>query len=316
MKLFLDGMTEETIGKYAFLSRLKPSIEKIGVSVQFDITNADVILACNFREFKYKKSTLPKAIRPVFIHPYNGKEAMIENNRMLSDMKCADMVIWQSYWFADVVKRLMRFRPKCETVIHNGCDPQEFENAINPYKIENNIIMVGGWGGKLHSRPRKRLEEMIEIALIYLKSKSCNFWIVGNGVSNVRHPNIHFLGELPFEKMKGYLKYADAMLNLSWFDDCPNTVVESLVAGTPVICNNQSGAAELGAIVVKIDNDINELGNSRKPPKFHYGKVIKTIDHVINFKHKIKRPDLYINEIAKQYKTALEDLINGHRSTT
>jgi glycosyltransferase involved in cell wall biosynthesis len=50
----------------------------------------------------------------------------------------------------------------------------------------------------------------------------------------------------------------DICLFFSWLDNCPNTVLEALACGVPVICTNQGGTHELiektkGGLIVEAD---------------------------------------------------------------
>ena len=105
------------------------------------------------------------------------------------------------------------------------------------------------------------------------------------------------------------------MLNLSYYDWCPNAVVEGLCAGLPVICNNSSGAAELlgsNSIVVQVDKDpVAKYRDRDKPPKVD---ALKVADAVVNVLHNSKKqysPIVDIQNIAIQYKKAFEEILNA-----
>ncbi len=64
-----------------------------------------------------------------------------------------------------------------------------------------------------------------------------------------------FLGPVPAESMPDYYRAADILLNLSYWDTCPNTVIEAMACGLPVAGVRHGGLRELlgrdGGILVE-----------------------------------------------------------------
>ena len=67
------------------------------------------------------------------------------------------------------------------------------------------------------------------------------------------------------------------MLHTAWLDHCPNTVVESLSQGTPVICSEHGGTKELiqeFGIILKESQEYNfELTDYDNPPRIDVTQI-------------------------------------------
>jgi len=316
VKIFLDSLTPELSRSLVLLGRIIPALEKLGCTFQYEITNADVILVCNKNDFEHRKSSIPKAIRPVHIHAID-KPTTVKMNRIRTDMcEAADLVIWQCNWLRKKYKRLVGYRAKNEVVIHNAIDPAMFDGVKKMKKeYPKNVIMVAAWARNGIDRPRKRLREMLAIAYEYAHAnEDVCFWVVGetNGLIS-KHKRVRFLGRIPFMEIAPILLSADAMLNLTWFDNCPNAVVEALAIGVPVVLNNETGAIELvrddGGIIVPIDKEVTKYRKGKKPPLFDKTPVIEALSVVLANWPKFERPELHIDYAAKAYKAALEGLL-------
>ena len=56
---------------------------------------------------------------------------------------------------------------------------------------------------------------------------------------------IHVVGPLPNDEMPQYMQQADILVHPRLGDWCPNTVVEAMACGLPVVCGRWGGAAEV-----------------------------------------------------------------------
>lgn len=316
MRVCLDGFDYETARRLVFLGRVIPVMENLGVTFQYDTTNADVILVCNKNIFKYRKSSLPKAIRPVHIHVIDKPSTIASNKNRVRMCRDCDLVIWQCNWLRKKYRVLMDYKAKREVVIHNAAS---IATPEQPMKMDckYNVIMLATWSVDGEPRPRKRLHEMVEVAWEYVHEQGdvC-FWIVGENTGIKRqHDRIRALGKLSFAEVVPVLSACDAMLNLTWFDNCPNAVIEALALGIPVVCNNEAGTVELvrqdAGIIVNIDKPVTSYQHGRAAPKFDKRPVMDALIKVLSGWPEFERPDLRIDYAAQKYKEALEGLIHG-----
>lgn len=310
MNIFIQYKKSHS-GKYKFLSRLIPELEKLGMKIAKKEKNADVALGLvKWRE----KIKIPRVLRVDGIYLVKGERNEWINKVIKKSIKQSHAVIFQSKFSKRIVNKFLKVKPKREYVIYNGDNP-DYYTGLNPVdkEYEKNIILSAHWGS--HTRSTKRLNEMLDIAREYVKNKDICFWIAGKTkMANNDNPQIKFLGNLPEKSLARYLISADVMLNIAWYDWCPNAVVEALVAGTPVICSNGSGVEEIvkgHGVILELDKPVKAKKlHSHYAPKIDYNIVWKALDDFFKNKTAYKPPtELYISNIAKQYKQVFEDVL-------
>ena len=310
MKVFLPISPDPKSGKSFFFRRL---LEEWKKDMPFDITtNPDnfVDVSIESARIKHKNSRL-KVIRFDGVYHNTGQNFRQKNSSMVTSLGIADGAIYQSNFAKSMCREYLGKFNGFESVIYNGADPEFYAKAI-PIRMnyEKIFISFSKW------RPHKRLRDIIESFLLADIENSV-LLIAGDlsrsgltqsdinryfSISNVR-----YIGILNQNQMAGYLKIATAAIHLCWIDACPNSVVEAIVAGVPVICNNNGGTAEL---VAKANGYvcITEKSYDRKPidlyhpPRFSYRIVAEAMIQAANEKRKIVNDHVLISNSAEQYK--------------
>ena len=103
---------------------------------------------------------------------------------------------------------------------------------------------------------------------------------------------------------------ADAMIHLAWLDWCPNTVVEALSCGVPVLCSHNGGTKELvkdNGVIIQLEEDY-EIGTKvplYNPPKVDTNTIVEGVLEVMEKSTIFERPDLDIKHVAEQYEKHL-----------
>ena len=100
------------------------------------------------------------------------------------------------------------------------------------------------------------------------------------------------------------------MIHIAWLDWCPNSVVEGLASGLPVLCSSNGGTKEIvkdDGIVMQIEEDYNigEELDLYQPPNVDSEIIADSVLQIINMNKSIDRCDLKIANVAKKYKKAL-----------
>jgi len=190
---------------------------------------------------------------------------------------------------------------KSNTVIYNGVSSDFFKKVdpiSKPDGFEKVVIASSKW------RRHKRLEECIE-AFKNKKLKDVALVVLG-GYENVDMPNVFTLPMIRPTELPKYYQMADAMIHLSWLDWCPNTVVEGLASGLPVICSHNGGTSELvkgDGIVIQIE-DTYEHGamvDLYNPPKVCTETIVSAILKSLEIGEIEPRLDLNIRNTAQNY---------------
>jgi glycosyltransferase involved in cell wall biosynthesis len=195
-------------------------------------------------------------------------------------------------WFGDPS------RARSCVVIPNGVPIQSRAAAASgigaQLKREHDEIFVcsANW------HPQKRLADNIELFRHVRKDPRGSCLIVlGNHpdvlVRAKQDDRVFYGGSLSHQDSLALYAIADWMIHLAWLDHCPNTVVEALSVGTPVVCTGAGGTIELlrdhtgeiarGASIAERQHDlsladydsppcigalIESFGNLRSPPAF------------------------------------------------
>jgi glycosyltransferase involved in cell wall biosynthesis len=74
---------------------------------------------------------------------------------------------------------------------------------------------------------------------------ACLVIMGGHPDCQIADPHIYYTGSLSHDLCLQVFSIADWMIHLAWFEHCPNTVVEALSMGCPIICTDVGGTQEL-----------------------------------------------------------------------
>ena len=201
-------------------------------------------------------------------------------------------------------------KPKKEFVIFNGADPKYYQRTESDGV--KRVIMSARWKQRGH----KRLKEMLEIAVEYRKAhEDVQFYVAGdNEYMKKKWDGIAMLGHIEEPELKALINKCDCMLNIAYYDWCPNAVVESLVAGVPVICASGSGVSEIvrySGITLELNDPLPlDIKRCCNPPPFDRYPVLSALDEVLFSGWEFPKPEhLYIETIAKQYAEAFNEIL-------
>ena len=189
-------------------------------------------------------------------------------------------------------------------VIHNGV-PREF--IPEPMeRREDLFITSASW------RRHKRLEETIA-AFADPRLKNKKLIVLGGQGYNLEPiyfdglpENVHLLPKMPHTQIGQYYAQAKGMIFLSWLDACPNTVVEALACGTPVLCSHNGGTRELicgNGMIVQLEEDHqpHEDVDLYNPEPVDINKVVEGILALEQCESDFKRDDLVMDYVANRY---------------
>ena len=317
MKVLLEAKHTLHTGKGKFAIRLKKALKELGVKATFEPDSPsmrgkfDIVLG--FGKFLEKHDAKKKIVRLGALHIDKNEDYKKLNKRKKKAIHSADGVIYQSKFSKKLCREFLG-KPDCpEAVIFNGADPKEFdvEPMKSPFKY-NFLASTRVW------TPQKRLKQ-IEKAFIKANMPDSCLWvcgetkecksIMGYGINQLTS-EIRYMGLVSEKKLASLYKLCNAMIHITYLDACPNSVVEALVAGCPVICTDQGGVYELVKSGYRLfyDKQYNfKPIDLNKPPKlkFEFSKI------ELNRVWKSDSVHLHISTIAKQYLNFFEKVLNG-----
>lgn len=182
----------------------------------------------------------------------------------LQDWESMNAPIKKSYDYAQAVvvqsefdkKLIFEFFGERDNVhvIHNGTD-MDLIQRIPPFLDSDIFPKDTVWMCASSWRPHKRLTENIRL-FHHLKKPEDKLVVAGHNAHTSVEPGtdlegVHFLGNLTWEAMIGWMKSAENFIHLAWLDHCPNVVVDARVAGCKLHVSDAGGTAE---IVDAVDN--------------------------------------------------------------
>ncbi len=238
----------------------------------------------------------------------SDQHCQIKNEPIFRCYEKFDHIIFQSQFSKDVYESFTGIT-KENTIIHNGVPPDFHSDISHPYveNFDKVVIASAKW------RRHKRLEEVMaafnspklkNIALLVLDGQ--NYKPAAQYVQSTDAQNIILFPKISHDKLPEIYATADAMVHLSWLDWCPNTVVEGLACGLPVLCSHNGGTHELvkdNGITLNLEEDYSmgtpvDLYN---PPEVDVEIIVNGILDILEKPSGFHRPDLAISNVANQY---------------
>lgn len=228
-----------------------------------------------------------------------------------------DGIVFQSNLSYEFHKKFTNLKNKKFKIILNGA-PNSFTASKNSFYKDNypNIVISATF------RPHKRLVDSIYV-INYLKKKysKIKLHVVGLiddltkiKLKNINTENVIFHGLKKQSFMNSLYHNCQLGLATSYLDPCPNSVVEMLSCGLPVLTTTASGAYELVnyredfSIKEEYNIEYIEFQSFEKIPSINIldwsNKIEKIIENEIYFKDLTKSlftKNLEINLIAEKY---------------
>jgi len=304
----MEDITKEVSGKHKFLNRLAKNFVKKGIKIVDN--NSDVLLHIG-RDYKNIKKINTKRIimRVDGLILNTAMNYEKDNKKFLKYISKSDAVIYQGDFCKYAYENFLGVKKK-NACIHNGADPNEFLKR----EVKNYYLTCCKW------RPHKRLKTICEGFIRACDKGLDSTLYVGGNVEEkdkINHPKIKYLGWQSTEQMKKFFSEAIASVHLCWLDWCPNSMVESIVAGCPIVYSDSGGSKEigrLGGIAIKdVEWDLNptELYN---PPQLDMDKISDALIHAKENKVPVHSEELHIDKIADQYLKFFEEVLSCPKS--
>ena len=277
-------------GKGKFLLRLARCMSDLGVDIVKKKADIHVILSGEDIDKKAKINV----VRVDGLILNIDQNYKYKNHNLVKSMKRADAIIYQTE-FCHIAYRKFLGIKKEYAIINNGADPNEFL----PRNVQNFFLANCKW------RPHKRLKEIVKCFLIALDNGLDSDLIVTGEADYVKkHPRIKYVGWQGIDQLRIYLSEAIASLHLTWLDWCPNSMVEAVVAGCPVIYTDSGGHHEIGKNAGISIPDVQwnfKPCKLYRPPDIDSGLVVEAMLKTKKEKTVILKQELHIENIAKRY---------------
>jgi len=311
IRVLFPDISNPTSGRSFFLNALAEELPNHGVEVVYGDAEHDISL---HPIRLWRKTKKPKILRIDGVYHNTAIDWKAKNENIKDSAHKSDGIICQSK-FSKIMAMMYLEIPECKTkVIFNGVKIEENKYDYS-FDCKLPFMAISRW------RPHKRLTDIIESFLLANLNES-QLLIFGDisksdcDIYKYKNNNkIVYAGTITDrDKLKSYYHYAIASIHLCWFDSCPNSVVEALSCGCPVITNNVGGTCELvapsGGIVCNIDKPYDYFPvDLYHPNPIDRNIVAEAIINVSKNKPGIKNNHIDIKVIAKQYKEYFDEFI-------
>jgi glycosyltransferase involved in cell wall biosynthesis len=176
------------------------------------------------------------------------------NEQISQGLKYSDWVIYQSNFSREMCQQWLYKRDSNFSIIPNGVDTELFKSQNVQYRNKDIISIHGNLRDADIIKCALKAFELLTINT----SRACTFLIIGKMtakveviVNNFKKDNISMdkniisKGQVSAEQLALILPTSSLSLHLTSADACPNSVLESLASGVPVICQSFGGQSEL-----------------------------------------------------------------------
>jgi len=220
----------------------------------------------------------------------------LQDRKVLKLLNMADLAIFQSEYQYQVFKKA-GYQGKSFRIIHNGADPEFWvENPLNNSSNNNRELRIVS--SSVSTRAIKRYDIIAQFSVL----PGVEVTHIGNWPKKVPQQNVKLAGLLPKTELKKIMVQSHYFLHPATRDACPNSILEALNAGLPVIYNPQPGSShELvqdSGIALNEGDLEHTIAQAREQIDILRANVLK------------RRESFRIELVAGQYMSAFKSLFN------
>lgn len=310
------SLNSSNSGPSNFLKNLKSSFKKSKLvkTTLFLDPLSNINIYSNKVRNPWNKSYIFRVDGVGFDLSKSKNELEITNFYLKKGIKNSLGVVYQSQFSKNLSENILKLEPINSTIILNGTDLTKFNKNGGNLRLKLGIpkdalvfISSAIW------RPRKRLKDMIDIFIKFKKyyEKETFFIVIGKENYKDEKNNIIYIPLISNNELPDYLRTADIYFFLGWLDPCPNSVVEAIACGLPVVCSNSGGTPELvkstnAGIIVEEDYQYSfDTVDLQRPPSIDHNNVLNSIKSLVknlnSYKKGINIHKVDINFVAEKY---------------
>jgi glycosyltransferase involved in cell wall biosynthesis len=304
MKVCIPERLNDRSGKHKFLKRLVKCFNDNNIKIVDN--DADILLHIGRN---IKGISAKKTIMRVDGLILNKSKPYEKNNRkIVKYIDRSDALIYQGDFCKNAYQKFLGVNKKY-TCIQNGAEPNDFLDR----EIKNYYFTYCHW------RPHKRLKNICDGFIKACENGLDSMLFVAGDIDGggiVRHPNVKWLRKISSDAIKEYLAHAISTIHLAWLDWCPNAMVESIVAGCPIVYSDSGGSAEVGRFGGVPIKDVQwdyKPTFLYDPPQLDLKEISDALFYVKNNSVKTDGRELDIKYIAKQYIKFFEEVLSCPR---
>jgi glycosyltransferase involved in cell wall biosynthesis len=245
----LDPYTAAGGGSVSFARVLAEALPALGIEVCLDReAPADVVLV--FAQHATDRLLARHRARGARIlhrlderiDPGEAGPRRRKHRRILALNAWADVTVFQSEFVQRNMGPVTSAPASC--VIHNGVDPMVFGPSGPTVTLEGEPAVLHVSWSIGESKRLDRIAELLDVGPPGLRLH-CVGRHAETGAAWLSHPRVSILGPRSREQVAALLRGADLLFFPSELEPCPNTPLEAMASGLPVLYHASGGTPEL-----------------------------------------------------------------------
>lgn len=289
-------------GPTIFMSRLRDELGRrsdVSTTLFFDPT-ADILLMANKVRNIFKKPYVLRLDGIAFDAALTDNELEARNKDIVDGIRQASGIVFQSEFSKQLVSRFIGIPDVPHVIIPNGIDLSQF-NSLGPDKRvslgipEDTFVFVTSAKWRSHKRLSATISLFEKFRNEYCENSA--LIILGDLSTEAckKIDGVHYIGHVQPNDLPQWYRTGDVFLFLSWLDNCPNSVLEAMASGVPVLCTNQGGTKELVlrtglGIVSEADQEFTfKKVRLYEPPRPDEAKLFDSLIELHQNRHELKR---------------------------
>ena len=259
-KVYYGGVRDGNFGgPLVKIKRLKTFFpeDKINFNLIYLISNSPYLNLVALKTLKSNNIPIILNQNGVFYPGWYKGNWKKKNKEMSLAYHLSDYVFWQSEFCKETANNFLGKREGPGEVLYNAVDTNHFspKKSIKNFKKDPFIFLISGKINQsleyrvlyaikgLHYAIKKGLKAKIILAGKIEKIVLDNSYNLAEklGIKN----NFEYIGVYTQKNAPAIYQLADSYIMLKYLDSCPNTVIEAMSCGLPILYSKSGGLAEL-----------------------------------------------------------------------
>jgi glycosyltransferase involved in cell wall biosynthesis len=259
-KVFFGGARSGNYGgPLVKVKRLKQEFSEflLNYNLLYVLSNAPYLPESSYKLVKKKKIPIVLNQNGVFYEAWYQGDWQHENTRMSVPYHLADYVFYQSKFCEEAANKYLGKRKGDSEILYNAVNTALFKpNKELFYQKDTPFIFL--LTGRINKHLYYRVESTIKALAAVIKEGLNAKLIISGGldydvtksskelINELKINNsVKFTGPYKQEDAPSIYNYANAYIMTKHNDPCPNTVIEALSCGLPVLYSHSGGVPEL-----------------------------------------------------------------------
>ena len=227
----------------------------LGFSTIYSLSNCPYMNSASIRTAKKQKTPIIHNQNGVFYPSWFQGDWKTENEKISAVYLQADYVFWQSNFCKVCADKFLGKRSGPGEVLYNAVDTNVFVPSRNR-KLDDHFTFLINGKIDLHLGYRVLLP-LEAIMQLISEGIKCKLLIAGFLDPKVKQRAEHMIAERNMDQFVSFLgaysqqqapliyQQADASIMIKQNDPCPNTVIEAMSCGLPIVYSNTGGLPEM-----------------------------------------------------------------------